>query len=162
MARIPEFDPIAFLTYRKFGRTSAPEDVWFPVSLSEERLARKAPDLAVQIETFQAELSRLSPTELSARVAEESKKQQAELTAKAEAEERDRFFNQPGSTADFDYWSRLAHWTLDEALALSLGKAARMGQLGNCEVLCAGFQICDPVPASPRIDLAGCHMEAAL
>jgi hypothetical protein len=111
------------LTHRKFGRTIAPEDVVLPVSLSAERLARKDPDLAAQIKQFQAELSRLSPAELSERVAEERNKQAAELTAKAEAEERARFFNQPRSTADFDYWSRLAHWTLDEALALSLGKA---------------------------------------
>jgi hypothetical protein len=42
---------------------------------------------------------------------------------KARQEERGRFFNQPHAGADFEHWSKLAHWTLDEAVALSLGKA---------------------------------------
>ena len=41
----------------------------------------------------------------------------------AEREEQGRFLNQPGSDADFDHWSKAAHWTLDEALSLSFGKA---------------------------------------
>jgi hypothetical protein len=32
-------------------------------------------------------------------------------------------FDKAGAVADFDYWSRMTHWTLDEALALSFGKA---------------------------------------
>jgi hypothetical protein len=32
-------------------------------------------------------------------------------------------FDKTGAVADFDYWSRMTHWTLDEALALSFGKA---------------------------------------
>jgi hypothetical protein len=36
---------------------------------------------------------------------------------------RGRFFNQPHAAADFEHWSKLAHWTLDEAVALSSGKA---------------------------------------
>ena len=34
-----------------------------------------------------------------------------------------QFFNQPRAAADFDYWSKMTHWTLDEAIALSFGKA---------------------------------------
>jgi hypothetical protein len=48
------------------------------------------------------------------------------LRAKAEQEERERFFNQPRANADFDHWSKAAHWTLDEAIALSLGRAPEM------------------------------------
>ena len=46
-----------------------------------------------------------------------------EIVRKAEREEHDRFFNQPHAKADFGYWIRAAHWTLDEAIALSFGKA---------------------------------------
>jgi hypothetical protein len=45
------------------------------------------------------------------------------LRVKAEQEEGERFFNRPHANADFDHWSKAAHWTLDEAIALSLGKA---------------------------------------
>ena len=41
----------------------------------------------------------------------------------AERDEQARFFNQPHSNANFSYWSKAAYWTLDEATALSFGKA---------------------------------------
>jgi hypothetical protein len=53
----------------------------------------------------------------------ERQKQQVETVAKNEREERERFLNQPFARADFNHWSKAAHWTLDEAVALSLGKA---------------------------------------
>ena len=43
--------------------------------------------------------------------------------AQAEREEQTRFFNQPYVKADFDHWSKAVYWTLDEAIALSFGKA---------------------------------------
>jgi hypothetical protein len=39
------------------------------------------------------------------------------------AGEAPNFFNQPDAVADYDHWSKTAHWTLDEAIALSFGKA---------------------------------------
>jgi hypothetical protein len=44
-------------------------------------------------------------------------------THAAEAEERDRFFNRPGAGADFVHWSKAAYWTIDEGVALILGRA---------------------------------------
>lgn len=38
-------------------------------------------------------------------------------------EEDARFFNQPQAKADYDYWSKAEHWSLDEAIALIFGKA---------------------------------------
>ncbi len=38
-------------------------------------------------------------------------------------EEQSRFFNLQSSNADFIYWSKMAHWSLDEAIALSFGKS---------------------------------------
>ena len=65
----------------------------------------------------------LSPQELIARYNAEQQRNYEEIAAKAEKEERGRFFNQPHAAADFEHWSKLAHWTLDEAVALSFGKA---------------------------------------
>ncbi len=45
-----------------------------------------------------------------------------EYIAKQEREELARFYNQPSANADFEHWSKAAHWTLDEAIALSFGK----------------------------------------
>jgi hypothetical protein len=74
-------------------------------------------------ERYRIELGLLPPEELQALVDRENEKVNAEWQAKFEEEERQRSFNQPYAVADFDYWSRMAHWTLDEALALSFGKA---------------------------------------
>ena len=45
------------------------------------------------------------------------------MEAKAVEEERALFFNQPHAVADLSYWGKMALWTLDEAIALSLGKS---------------------------------------
>ncbi|HSW71140.1 MAG TPA: hypothetical protein VLH77_04090 [Gammaproteobacteria bacterium] len=42
-----------------------------------------------------------------------------------ENEEKKRFFNQPSSNADFNYWSKQAYWSTDEGIALILGKDPR-------------------------------------
>lgn len=47
---------------------------------------------------------------------------QEELTKQYIEDDQRRFFNTPNAEADFDYWSKMPHWTLDEALALSFGK----------------------------------------
>ena len=48
-----------------------------------------------------------------------------------------QFFNQPRAAADFDYWSKMTHWTLDEAIALSFGKAP---EVVNEKSLKGGFR----------------------
>jgi hypothetical protein len=65
----------------------------------------------------------LSPDQLNALVQEEQKKETEEWRAKLEKEEQERFFNQPHAQADFSHWSKATYWTLDEAIALSFGKA---------------------------------------
>ncbi len=42
--------------------------------------------------------------------------------AKAEADEAARPFNSLGSAADFDHWGRCSYWSIEEAVALTLGK----------------------------------------
>jgi hypothetical protein len=53
---------------------------------------------------------------------EERPKEEEESRIKAEKEESERFFHKPSANADFDFWSKAAYWTLDEAVALSFGK----------------------------------------
>lgn len=48
--------------------------------------------------------------------------QEKDRHARREIEESRYFYNQPDANADFDYWSKSALWTLDEAIALCLGK----------------------------------------
>src|SRR3981081_872170 len=121
MAKLPDFDPIGFLIHPKFGAATVRGH---PIPhLAGGRLARIDPDIARQIAAFKDELSKLPPDELQALMGSELRAQREEWAAKAELEERQRFFNQPAASADFDHWSRCAHWTLDEAIALSFGKA---------------------------------------
>jgi hypothetical protein len=75
------------------------------------------------VDAYRAELRALSSDELAARYSGARESEATALRLAAEREEQGRFFNQPWSTADFDHWSKAAHWTLDEALALSFGKA---------------------------------------
>jgi hypothetical protein len=70
------------------------------------------------MEAYRRELEAKQPDELNALYAAEA---EAEAQA-AEQEERRRFFNLPSADADFAYWCKAAYWTLDEAVALSLGK----------------------------------------
>jgi hypothetical protein len=68
---------------------------------------------------YREKLEALPATELEALYESEYAKAADELRAKAEQDERERFFNQPWANADFTHWSKAAHWTLDEAIALS-------------------------------------------
>ena len=126
MAQLPAFDPIAFLTNRKFASASG-------LGLSADRYARKNPVLTKQIAAYTAELRALSQDQFKELLDREIEKQKAELVAKAKAEEEARFFNQAWTNADFDYWSKAAHWTLDEAIALSFGKAPEKVHWKNVE-----------------------------
>lgn len=56
-------------------------------------------------------------------VAAERQRESELQTKLLEAKERARFFHKPDAAADFDYWSKMAHWSIDEAVALSFGKA---------------------------------------
>lgn len=69
-----------------------------------------------EVQRYREELDKLTEDELRCLYEDERKKKFAE-------EDKERFFNQSSADADFDYWSKMAHWTLDEAVALSFGKS---------------------------------------
>jgi hypothetical protein len=129
MARLPDLDPIDFLTARKFPKppptvlaslTTHSPSIPFrrhPPLSEEERRQRE-----YQIAKYHQELQNMPPEELQALFESEVRKNKEEWQAKREAEEKLLFFNSAAADADFDHWSRAAHWTLEEAVALSFGK----------------------------------------
>jgi len=69
-----------------------------------------------------------APLCVAQQTVEEAAKVEVARVLKAEHESDDRalFFNQPAANADFRYWSRMACWSLEEAIALSLGKDPKL------------------------------------
>jgi hypothetical protein len=123
MAKIPPFDPIEYLVLRRFPAARAPR---LPPSLSRPGGGishDRHEELLGQIRDYENELRAKPPDELQALVDQERAKVASELRERAELEERQRFFNQPSARADFEHWSKAAHSTLEEAIALSFGKA---------------------------------------
>jgi hypothetical protein len=129
MAFLPDIDPIDFLIARKFPEpppTVLASLTAFPQStpqrrrppLSEQERRKRELEKAKYAE----ELHNMPADEFQALFEAETQKEHDEWRAKYEAEEKARFYNQPHASADFTHWSRAAHWTLDEAVALSFGK----------------------------------------
>jgi hypothetical protein len=83
-------------------------------------------------EEYASELFELSKKDLLARFDEvvtkkNAMQQGAELSRKlAHKEQREKFYSRPESQADFKIWSQKEIWTLDEAVALLLGKNPRV------------------------------------
>jgi hypothetical protein len=96
------------------------------VSLSSRAPSPDTRELRIVVEAFRRELAALTPEALVARFNEAKGKELEQLRAKAEQEEREQFFNHPSARADFEHWSKAAHWTLDEAIALSFGRAPEL------------------------------------
>jgi len=119
---------IKYLVARKFPlaqsfRASRGIGSNFTASPSDPGAYERRAEILASADAYENELRTKPWAELQALHREEKEAEQAALRAKMEQEERERFFNQPYATADLDHWSRAAHWTLDEAVALSLGKA---------------------------------------
>ncbi|RVU36698.1 hypothetical protein EOI86_16115 [Hwanghaeella grinnelliae] len=141
MVRIPSIDYKAFLIQRKFPgyqrelpsrvnvKPYIPSGTTITNSVDRKPKASPANDkvnakkawakLLADVQSYREELDELSEDQLRALYEEERKKKIAE-------EEQERFYNQPSADADFDYWTKMPHWTLDEAVALSFGKSPKV------------------------------------
>lgn len=99
---------ISFLVSRKFGfsATLAPALASFDKTQNNENSK-----IVAQIEEYKRTLRNVQSNELLTLYNEELAK-----------EERERFYNQRYAYADFVHWAKAAHWTIDEAVALSFGK----------------------------------------
>ena len=122
--RVPAIDRISFLVGRKFPGLNAlllddhiRKQLQLPILLPHEKakLEPAKSDTIEAIEKYRAELSELDELEL------EELYEQA-LNKKNLEDDRARFFNDKSAAADYDYWSKMSHWTLEEAIALSFGK----------------------------------------
>jgi len=82
--------------------------------LSEEPSAT----IKKKMEAYRAELTALPYEKLLALYEQEKN---ASLKEKAEA-----FFESPDAKADLEHWSKAAYWTLNEAVALTLGKEPKI------------------------------------
>jgi hypothetical protein len=74
---------------------------------------------STQMDGYLAELQALPFEHLQSLYEKESPKALADL----KYEEGLLFFNQRHAAADFDHWCKAEHWFLDEAIALTMGKA---------------------------------------
>ena len=124
MIPIPEPNPIEFLVDRKFPNAK---------KLKMARIVVPSPGRSTidrgfleeqrkKIAEYEAELQALEYSDLIKLYKLEQEAHRKETALKAEEEERNRFFNQPPSNADYDHWCKATYWTLDEAIALSFGK----------------------------------------
>lgn len=87
------------------------------------------------IEEYRAELEELSDDELQKLMDDGKALELERALAKQKEEEDQRHYNQPRAAADFAYWSRMSYWTMDEAVALSLGKDPRIVKWDNVKGL---------------------------
>lgn len=131
MALVPNNKMIEYLVSRKFGHISKA-----PLPMGSSFDSKKMhEELINKIDTYKNELSAMKYAELTNLYEQEQTRQLEALKLKSEQEENARFFNQAYANADFVHWSKAAHWTLDEAIALSFGKAPNIVNWGKVNPL---------------------------
>jgi hypothetical protein len=79
--------------------------------------------LMAKVEAERAALMALPDDELEQRFITAGTEEQAKADMRAAIEEKGRFFSKRDAEADFGYWSKVEYWTLDESIALLLGKS---------------------------------------
>lgn len=110
---------IDYLLRRRFGTLTPPP----PPTL------RSAPgnnsDVAryAEIEAARAAFNAMPADEIKKLAEDEMRRETEARIEKMRREEAQLFFNLPQVSADLTYYSKLALWTVDEAIALSLDKA---------------------------------------
>jgi hypothetical protein len=124
-------DIIEFFVHRKFrsvlGLLSSP-----PIQSRASRATTLDRALSNQKrDRYRSELQALPSEQLLSLYQDESAKALADLQREEEA----RWFNQPQAAADFGHWSKAEHWSLDEAVALVLGKAPEVVNWSKLESL---------------------------
>lgn len=133
MPRVPAVDPIEYLVHRRFSPMALPMS---PTAIRHGEIdnplaAASAHDGLLQIiaaqkraqaeEQYRIEWRRKPSTEIEDRYSAERAVERKEAEARAEAEERRRFYCLP-MEPDYDHYFKCATWTLEEAVALSFGK----------------------------------------
>ena len=83
------------------------------------------------VEAYETQLLNMPNEELAALVEEEKSKVAQEKRERTRREEEARFFNGPAAKSDLEHWSRASYWTIDEAVALALGREPKVVNLKN-------------------------------
>ena len=116
MSEPPPLDRVIFLVSRRFpGR--------WGVSVTKPPFPKSLHDGSSEAIAYEAELRNLPHAELTSLVEAEMQKLWDESDARQAAEHERLYFNPPNSEVDFEHWGRLAHWELQEAVALSFGRS---------------------------------------
>jgi hypothetical protein len=119
-----EIDPLEYLMRRKFPLASRMATASSPhgsATTNEHERVSEA-----QAAGYREELKALPPNELSCLAKEAALAEEEELRLRREREEKQRFFNRPRADMDVTHWSRMSCWSIDQAVALSLGKDPRV------------------------------------
>jgi hypothetical protein len=117
-------DPIDFLVLSRFPLSRVIEG-----SIVDRRSRKTSRQSGRQLEeatAYRRKLSALPPEKIEQLVADQRARMVEAARQKAEQEEQARPFNQPAADADFGHWAKMSYWTLDECVALSLGRNPKM------------------------------------
>jgi hypothetical protein len=101
-----------------------PDHGWEPENEYQVEMRR---DLDRKIETYRGWLEKLDPEDLNAFAeSKETHARDERRRKEVEWEESQRFFNLPNAKADFEVWSLMVTWDLDQTTALILNKEPSM------------------------------------
>jgi hypothetical protein len=108
---------VDFLVRRMFGYAVA------NTLMRGGRVTAEHNECLMEAAEYAAELYDMQPDKVQELFEQEHEKERIEQQVAADREEAQRFFNQPWANADSKHWGKAAYWTIDEGVALLLGKA---------------------------------------
>ena len=93
------------------------------VTLRENNLEinRKYIEAFTKAEAFRAELENMAPDEINALFAAAKDRNAKFFRTNLPNKDNELFFDKPNVNADFGYWAKISHWSLEEAVSLSFG-----------------------------------------
>ena len=94
--------------------------------VSEGKIRDRAEDYLYAARIYEKVLRGLDSETLKALADDERELDAAQLQEGLQQRERSHFFHKQDANADYDYWASRSCWTLDETVALILGKDPRV------------------------------------
>lgn len=112
---------ITYFVNKKFGIVATIMPALAKLQKSQN-IEAETPSEVIEIENYKKSLREIEPAELENRYNQAIAMDITQAKQNAINEENLRFYNLQSANADFVHWSKAAHWSLDEAIALSFGK----------------------------------------
>ena len=113
------FDAVEYLSFRLYPSKAVNKA---RAEVSDGRIRDSAEDYVRGADIFERALQALSPDSLRALVDDEQELEAIQVQKRAQSQEKTRFFHRPCAAADYLHWIEQPSWSLDEAVALILGK----------------------------------------